>query len=208
MRLLAVQAVARHHGFELDRTLTSIWMLGTRVPSPLSLVKWLRDQGLVAKASRFGLGATLPADRGCWRGHGVACRVVVHRWYVPGFWSGPTSTRDIVWIRDPRSTAQDAVAVDRLRLSQLWNGESRAGAPATEPIRQRPAVLARLGHGAHLRSAQADARHQHCIAELVCDDDRATVIGHVGDRSGRWPPQLLHACMLLSCISIESLRSL
>ncbi len=37
---------------------------------------------------------------------------------------GSDAARNIVWIRDPRSIGHDAVAVDRLRLSQLWSGEA------------------------------------------------------------------------------------
>ena len=52
MRLLAVAAVARHHGIDLDRSDYHI-DAGDTVPSPASLVTWLRDQGLVAKASKL-----------------------------------------------------------------------------------------------------------------------------------------------------------
>ena len=51
MRLLAIAAVARHHGYDLDRSDYHL-DAGEQVPSPASLVTWLRNGGLVAKASR------------------------------------------------------------------------------------------------------------------------------------------------------------
>ena len=95
---------------------------GDMTPSPLSLVKWLRDQGLIAKASRLawpqllrlteqaGVGQTSPV-------------VLLFTDGSAGVLVGSDSSRDIAWVRDPRSAGHDAIAVDRLRLSQLWSGE-------------------------------------------------------------------------------------
>jgi HlyB family type I secretion system ABC transporter len=122
MRLLAVAAVARHHGFELDRN--DFHMdAGDTVPSPASLVKWLRDQGLVAKASRI-VWAQLMRLATAAAGGQVAPVVLLFNDGTAGVLVGADSERDIVWVRDPRSTGLDAVAVDRLRLSQLWTGEA------------------------------------------------------------------------------------
>ena len=122
MRLLAVAAVARHHGFELDRTDYHM-EAGDTVPSPLSLVKWLRDQGLVAKASRLVWAQLLRLTEGSGAGL-VSPVVLLFTDGTAGVLVGSDASRNIVWIRDPRSTGQDAVAVDRLRLSQLWYGEA------------------------------------------------------------------------------------
>jgi subfamily B ATP-binding cassette protein HlyB/CyaB len=122
MRLLAVSAVARHHGFELDRNDFHL-EAGDTIPSPVSLVKWLREQGLMAKASRIVWAQLMRLTAAA--GTGVVSPVVLlFTDGTAGVLVGSDASRNIVWIRDPRSTGQDAVAVDRLRLSQLWSGEA------------------------------------------------------------------------------------
>ena len=121
MRLLAVAAVARHHGIELDRSDYSM-DAGDTVPSPASLVKWLRDQGLVAKASRLAWAQLLRLAQSSGSGT-VSPVVLLLSDGSAGVLVGADDARGIVWIRDPRSTGHDAIAVDRLRLSQLWSGE-------------------------------------------------------------------------------------
>ena len=122
MRLLAVAAVARHHGLELDRDDFHL-DAGDTVPSPASLVKWLRDQGLVAKASRLVWGQLLRLTEAAGTGT-VSPVVLLFTDGSAGVLVASDAARNIVWIRDPRSQGQDAVAVDRLRLSQLWSGEA------------------------------------------------------------------------------------
>ncbi len=122
MRLLAVAAAARHHGFELDRAQYHL-DVGDTVPSPLSLVKWVREQGLVAKATRLAwpqlIRLTDPARTGQ-----VSPVVLLFSDGTAGVLVGSDTVRNIVWIRDPSSLGRDAIAVDRLRLSQLWSGEA------------------------------------------------------------------------------------
>ena len=122
MRLLAVAAVARHHGFELDRNEYHM-DAGDTIPSPLSLVKWLRDQGLMAKASRLVWAQLLRLTEAAGTGQ-VSPVVLLFSDGTAGVLVGSDASRSIVWIRDPRSTGNDAIAVDRLRLSQLWSGEA------------------------------------------------------------------------------------
>ena len=122
MRLLAVAAVARHHGFELDRNEYHM-DAGDTVPSPLSLVKWLRDQGLLAKASRLVWAQLLRLTEAGGLGQ-VSPVVLLFVDGTAGILVGSDASRGIVWIRDPRSGGNDAIAVDRLRLSQLWSGEA------------------------------------------------------------------------------------
>ena len=122
MRLLAVASVARHHGFELDRSEYHM-DAGDTVPSPLSLVKWLRDQGLLAKASMLAWPQLLRLTEVAGTGQ-VSPVVLLFTDGTAGVLVGSDASRNIVWIRDPRSTNNDAVAVDRLRLSQLWSGEA------------------------------------------------------------------------------------
>ena len=122
MRLLAVAAVARHHGYELDRDDYHL-DAGDSVPSPASLVKWLRDQGLVAKASRVAWAQLLRLTEAAGTGT-VSPVVLLFTDGSAGVLVASDASRNIVWIRDPRSAGNEAVAVDRLRLSQLWSGEA------------------------------------------------------------------------------------
>ena len=122
MRLLAVTAVARHHGYDLDRSEYHL-DAGEDIPSPASLVTWLREQGLVAKASRLAWSQLMRLAQTGGTGQ-VSPVALMFTDGSAGVLVGADATRDIVWVRDPRSTGQDAVAVDRLRLSQLWAGEA------------------------------------------------------------------------------------
>ena len=139
MRLLAVAAVARHHGFELDRNDFHM-EAGDTVPSPASLVKWLREQGLVAKASRLVWGQLLRLSAVA-TGQ-MAPVVLLFDDGTAGILVGADAGRAIVWVRDPRSNGLDAVAVDRLRLSQLWSGEAiLVRRPRAETDADRPFSL-------------------------------------------------------------------
>ena len=91
------------------------------MPSPAALVKWVRDQGIVAKASRLAWPQLLRLSPGTSQ---TAPLVLLFIDGSAGVLVGSDTSRNIVWIRDPRSTGHDAVAVDRLRLSQLWAGDA------------------------------------------------------------------------------------
>jgi ATP-binding cassette, subfamily B, bacterial HlyB/CyaB len=136
MRLAAIAAVARYHGFELDRSQFRI-EVGETIPSPASLVKWVREQGLVAKASRLVWAQLLRLSPGAGK---AAPIVLLFNDGSAGVLVGTDATRNIVWLRDPRSTGEDAVAVDHLRLSQIWSGEailmrrSRGATDADKPF--------------------------------------------------------------------------
>ena len=119
-RLMAVIAVARHHG--LDLHLEDFRAAANEtVPSPASLVAWARDQGLSAKAERvrwkqlFKLqGNERPASP----------VVLLLKDGGAGLLVGSDASRNIIWIRDPSASSSDsAVPVDELRLSQAWAGE-------------------------------------------------------------------------------------
>ena len=119
-RLMAVIAVARHHG--LDLHLEDFRpALNETVPSPASLVAWARDQGLSAKAERvrwkqlFKLqGSERPASP----------VVLLLKDGGAGLLVGSDASRNVIWIRDPAASSSDpAIPVDELRLSQAWNGE-------------------------------------------------------------------------------------
>ncbi len=119
-RLVAVIAVARHHG--LDLHLEDFRpALNEAVPSPASLVAWARDQGLAAKAERvrwkqlFKLqGSERPASP----------VVLLLKDGGAGLLVGSDASRNVIWIRDPAASSSDpAIPVDELRLSQAWGGE-------------------------------------------------------------------------------------
>ncbi len=119
-RLMAVIAVARHHG--LDLHLEDFRpALNETVPSPASLVAWARDQGLSAKGERvrwkqlFKLqGSERPASP----------VVLLLKDGGAGLLVGSDASRNVIWIRDPAASSSDpAIPVDELRLSQAWNGE-------------------------------------------------------------------------------------
>ena len=115
-RLRSVIAAARYHGVEMDAR-DFRGTVGEETPSPATLVSWLRDQGMVAKA--MGLK---------WR-HVVRMAeqpplVLMFRDGTAGIMVGADAQRNIVWLKDPlRNEAEPAVAVDELRLAQVWTGD-------------------------------------------------------------------------------------
>ncbi len=116
LRLRAVIAAARFHGVDLDMS-GYRGPIGEAYPSPASLVSWLRDQGLSARALRL-------AWRNLFRFKEAAPVVLLLKDGTAGLVVGADSGRDIVWLKSP--TARDGeppVAVDRLRLEQAWAGE-------------------------------------------------------------------------------------
>ncbi len=115
-RLKSVIAAARYHGVEMDAR-DFRGTVGEETPSPATLVAWLRDQGMVAKAMRLK-----------WR-HIVHMveqppMVLMFRDGSSGIMVGADANRNIVWLKDPtRNEAEPAVAVDELRLAQVWTGD-------------------------------------------------------------------------------------
>ena len=120
-RMLAVISAARHHGVELDRRDFRA-IAGEDVPSPPSLLGWVRDAGLHARALHLRwkqLFRVMAAT-------GLAPPVVLlFRDGSAGLIVAADAARQIVWISDPRTPgSENAVAVDELRLSQSWTGEA------------------------------------------------------------------------------------
>ena len=115
-RLKSIAAAARYHGVELDvRDFRGT--VGEDTPSPATLVAWLREQGMVAKAMHLK-----------WR-HIVRMvdqppMVLMFRDGSAGIMVASDPNRNIVWLKDPlRNEAEPAVAVDELRLAQVWTGD-------------------------------------------------------------------------------------
>ena len=114
-RLLAIDQAARHHGIDIDRE-TLRYPAG-EAPSPATLVGWLRDGGLWAKAVRLRWAQAMRLEVSSpvvllLKDGGAAVLTTID------------SARNIMWLKDPRGASGDLpVAVDELRLSQVWDGE-------------------------------------------------------------------------------------
>ena len=116
LRLRALMAAARYHGVDLERD--DLRIPDGEVPSPAVLVDWVRTAGLWARASmlrwRNLIGIKSAGPIVLLLNDGSAALMV-----------RADATRNIVWLRDPLATSDDqAVAVDELRLSQVWGGET------------------------------------------------------------------------------------
>lgn len=115
-RLLAIQSAARYHGVDLDRT-------DLRIPpgetaSPASLVGWLRNAGLWARAIRMNW-------RQLMRLQGGPPVVLLFNDGSAGVLVGVNAPRQVVFLKDPRAPqAEDPVPVDELRLNQVWSGQA------------------------------------------------------------------------------------
>ncbi len=116
LRIRALIATARHHGVELDRE--DLRVTPGEAASPALLVEWVRASGLWVKAVRMR-----------WR-HIVATKsagpiVLLLNDGSAALMVRADAARNIVWLRNPLATSDDqAVAVDELRLSQVWGGEA------------------------------------------------------------------------------------
>ncbi len=133
MRVRAAVAIARFYGVELsvdDYPATE----GERVPTAASLARWLTNAGLWAKGARLRWTKLLGIDQN----HPI---LVLLKDGSAGVLCGGDPSRNIVFLRDPRaSLAADPVAVDELRLNQLWDGDvllvrrARGSAMEDEPF--------------------------------------------------------------------------
>ena len=115
-RLLAIEAAARFHNIELDRD--ELRFPRGSAPAPAALVQWARDGGLWAKAVRMRFAQLLKIE--------VASPVILLlRDGSAAILTTVDAARNIVWLKDPRAPSSDPpIAVDELRLSQVWGGET------------------------------------------------------------------------------------
>ena len=136
-RVLAMVAVARHHGVDLPASEFRP-APGEAVPSPAALVGWARDQGLWAKAERVRWKALFKLQGA---GSPPAPVILLFKDGAAGLLAGSDAARNIVWLRNPQGG--DPVPVDELRLAQSWTGEVvlvrrlRAEAEADQPFSLR-----------------------------------------------------------------------
>ena len=115
-RLMAIEAAARFHHVELDRDELRIPKGGA--PSPAALVVWVRDGGLWCRAVRMRFSQLLKLE--------VSSPVILLlRDGSAAILTTVDPARNIIWVKDPRAASGDPpVAVDELRLSQVWGGET------------------------------------------------------------------------------------
>jgi HlyB family type I secretion system ABC transporter len=147
-RIAAVAAAARFCGVELDRLRLKEEM--PAAASPPSLVAWLTEAGLWARAVRLG-----------WRQLADAAPnrpiVLLFKDGGAGLLVAADAARDLAWLKDPADPEGAPVAMDALRLSQWWSGDAllvRRGQTAEQ--KERPfgfGMVARqvLGDGETLR---------------------------------------------------------
>lgn len=114
IRVLAVMAAARFHGFELDRD--DMRLAKGDVPPPAAFVRWVRDSGMWAKAAQLRWSQLVAMSDArpvvLFLNDGSAALMV-----------RTDSSRSLVWLKDPAASFEsDPVAVDELRLSQVWSG--------------------------------------------------------------------------------------
>ena len=113
-RLAALVAVARYHGVDLDRA--SFRAPPGEVPSPAALVAWARENGLWAKATRLRW-------RQLMRMQSDAPLVLLFADGGAGILVSRDADAGIVYLKDPSRPGDEPVAVDELRLANLWHGD-------------------------------------------------------------------------------------
>lgn len=116
MRLSALIAAARFHGVDLDPE--DLRIPTGETPPPAALVEWVRSAGMWAKATRLSwkqlLGVQSAGPVVLLLNDGSAAMMV-----------RTDSARNVVYLRDPDAMGDSqGVAVDELRLAQVWNGET------------------------------------------------------------------------------------
>ena len=116
VRLRAAMAAAKYHGVELDLK-TFQAEPNEPSPSPATLVRWMNDQGMVARGMNLKWRYLV-------RMHNTPPIVLMFKDGSAGLLISADQGRGIVWLRDPMAGESDPmVAVDELRLSQVWTGD-------------------------------------------------------------------------------------
>jgi ABC-type bacteriocin/lantibiotic exporter with double-glycine peptidase domain len=131
-RLAAVLFMARYHGVELDPAILRI-RPDEPGPNPAELVQWIKDAGLWCRATpisfRHLLNIDDPAPIVLLLDDGSAALVV-----------GRNRDREVLYLRDPRGATTEApVAVNELRLKQVWSGAVILARAAREGLEDEPA---------------------------------------------------------------------
>lgn len=116
IRLQATIAAARFHGLELDMR-DFAGEPGESSPSPATLVRWLTDQGAVAKGMNIKWRYLVKMSNS-------PPIVLMFRDGSAALMVNADAARGIVWLRDPMAGEGVApVPVDEMRLNQVWTGD-------------------------------------------------------------------------------------
>ena len=116
MRLRAAIVAAKFYGVDLDIKDFRATP-GEPLPSPATLARWLEEGGLWARAARIKWAKLFGFPQG-------APVVLLLKDGSAGVLAGVDQTRNVVFVRDPRAVeGAEPVAVDELRLRQLWDGD-------------------------------------------------------------------------------------
>ncbi|MCW3476827.1 peptidase domain-containing ABC transporter [Limobrevibacterium gyesilva] len=125
-------AAARYHGTDLDRD--DLRIAPGTTPAPAALVEWVRNAGLWARGTRLSW-------RHLMRLQTSGTVVLLLNDGSAALMVRADAARNFVWLRNPAATTdEDGVAVDELRLSQVWSGEAilvrpeRGGSMDAEPF--------------------------------------------------------------------------
>ena len=116
LRLLAMMAAARYHGFELDPQEFRTDEPG--VPSAAALSTWAQNSGLWARAVRLKW-------RHLMRFSDTGPVVLLFNDGTAGLLTGANAEHKVVLVKDPRAAASDgALPIDEMRLAEVWSGEA------------------------------------------------------------------------------------
>ncbi len=113
-RLAAVVSVARYHGVELYPQ-TAKLHADEDAPSPPVLVAWLQESGLWARGVRLSFKQLMKIDD-------PAPVILLLDDGGAALVAGRNTEHGVLLLRDPNAPAAAPVAVDELRLKQLWSG--------------------------------------------------------------------------------------
>ncbi len=132
-RLLAVIMAARFHGTELDPNEFRLGA-GESEPTAASLSLWAQNAGMWARAVRLRW-------RHLMRFKDTGPVVLLFTDGSAGLLTGVNEDKKVIFLKDPRARAAESpVAVDELRLAQVWSGDAlmlranRGTAEADEPF--------------------------------------------------------------------------
>ena len=116
-RLQAVIQAARYHGIELDANEFRN-SSGEAAPSAAELSHWAENAGMWSRAVRMRWRHLL-------RFNDTGPVVLLFKDGSAGLLTGADAAQQVVHLKDPRAPAGgSSVAVDELRLSQVWAGEA------------------------------------------------------------------------------------
>ncbi|MCX7380991.1 MAG: peptidase domain-containing ABC transporter [Alphaproteobacteria bacterium] len=115
LRLRTITTGAREQGADLSRE--DLRVIQGEAPSPAALADWVTQSGLWCKAAQLTWRQLLKMTA-------AGAVILLMKDGTAAAMIRPDPVRNVVWLKDPEvETEQDGVAVDELRLSQLWSGE-------------------------------------------------------------------------------------